>query len=262
MYQQHELEATLSKEEIQKTLLAGGLPEKSEYTEEEADRFRECRHLIDQGKSYEEVTLLLRQNEITATAEPQLTKPVPQPKAKKSKNAQEPVDKPLNISELLSLASDRGTRISLKLAAQILEACGLPDKEQYTKEECASFLMVAAHFGEQLEGTDTDIESDIDEAAAVLDESGNGVVSEVMRHKAKADASVAASLYLKHLANEFGSPEFQQAWHQMEEMLKAKVVGKSQMRSRQMLGEVRVIPLSPSPSNALPAISDNGSTTD
>lgn len=71
------------------------------------------------------------------------------------------------------------------------------------KQQGKSQEMVAAPFGVGAEGTDNDVES----------------------------ASAAASFYVKPLANEFCSPEFQQAWHQMEELLKAKVVVKSRMRS-------------------------------
>ena len=52
MYQRHELNADLSPEDISLTLKACGLPEKDEYTEDEADRFKECRSLIAEGKTY------------------------------------------------------------------------------------------------------------------------------------------------------------------------------------------------------------------
>lgn len=252
----------LSDFDVVETLKACGLsPRRAKYTDLDIDsNFVVIRGYFDQGLAtdYSVAAELFKQH---TGGEPEADSEV----------------KLLDISELLTLASEQtGTRISLTEAILILETCGLPDQEQYTHQECERFLeacdlfknqgktseQVAAHFGAESEATNTDIETDIDEAAAALDESGFGVVSSVMRHKAKADASVAASLYLKHLANEFGSPEFQQAWNHMEEMLKAKVVGKSRMRSRQILGEIRAIPPSPSPLNALPATSDNGSTTD
>lgn len=287
MYKSHELFATLSKEDRSASLSACVLPEKDEYTEDEMYRFRECLALREQGKTYEEIAQLFQQNGLVPPTtelqhtelqhtEPQHTEPDPQPQAKKPRNGKK-LGKPLDISELLSFAREKcGTRIKLSEATEILASCGLPDLEEYTQDECDRFLEgcdlrikqgksyeeVAEHFGIGPEGTDTDIESDIDETVAALVKSGNGVVSEVMRHKAKVDASAAAELYLRHLANEFGSAEFQQAWNQMEEALKAKVVGKSHLRTRQMLGEIRAIPPSRSPLNALPGISDNGSTTD
>ena len=199
----------------------------------------------------------------------------------------------LEISELLSLASTQcETRITLKEAAVILDSCGLPDTEFYTSEQGDRFLEacdlikkenktyedVAAHFGvggdmlpsdrtrDGIEASNNieasnDIEASIESTATNLDINGNGIVSEVMRSKAKADASAAASMYLQHLSNEFGSAEFQSSWHQMESALKAKVMGKSQQRAKQILGEIRAIPPSTSPLNALPEASNNGSST-
>ena len=273
-------EYNLADEEVIKTLKVCGLPpEQDEYSDEEiSSKFKVVRSYFDSNRTdnytgaadlfqqeFGETQLILKQSESD-----------PQTKAKKSRHGWKPVNK-IAICELLSQALEQTeTRISLTEAIKILEACGLPDREQYTQVECDRFLEacvlikkqgkskeeVAAHFEVQCEATDIDIETDIDQAAVALDQNGNGVVSEVMRQKAKVDASAAASLYLKHLANEFSSPEFQQAWNQMEEMLKAKVVGKSRMRSQQILGEIQAIPPSLSPSNALPEVSDNGSMSD
>ncbi|MBD2534527.1 hypothetical protein H6G97_35610 [Nostoc flagelliforme FACHB-838] len=59
MYQPQELFNNLSPSEISRTLRLGGLPEKELYTENDADRFRECRTLIEQGGTDEEVMALL-----------------------------------------------------------------------------------------------------------------------------------------------------------------------------------------------------------
>ena len=262
MYHRNELFSTLKEDEISSTLSACTLPDKEEYTEQEADRFRECRELIKQGKSYKQAAAYFRRqdrkdNQQDGTAEPEVM---------------------LEISELLTLTSEQcSTRISFKEVGQILDSCGLTDKEQYTSLEGERFVEackmlkqqhktveeVAAHFGVEVEAiAANNIEAGIEQTALALDSSGNGIVSEVMRSKAKADASAAPSLYLQHLAEEFGSPEYQAAWHQMESALKAKVMGKSQQRARQILGEIQAIPPSPSPLNALPTASDNGSTTD
>ncbi len=129
-----------------------------------------------------------------------------------------------------------------------------------------SYEQVAAHFGVggdflACDRIENDIEASIESTATKLDISGNGIVSEVMRSKAKADASAAASMYLQHLSNEFASSEFQSSWHQMESALKAKVMGKSQQRAKQILGAIRAIPPSTSPLNALPEAYGNGSST-
>ena len=140
MYQRHELSTTLPPEEFTLTLQASGLFEKEEYTEDEADRFRECLALREHGKTYEEIAQLFQQNGLVLpTTEPQHTEANPQPQAKKPRNGKK-LGKPLDISELLSFASEKcGTRIKLSEATDILTACGLPDTEEYTLAECDRF---------------------------------------------------------------------------------------------------------------------------
>ncbi len=270
---------TLSIEDVDETLRAAKLPtEREEYTDEEIQSsFDAIRSYFNNGQAsdYQQASELFEQH----TSAGQQTESEPQAKSKKSRNGKKPMAESLDISKLLSLASEQaGTRISLIEAGKILDACGLPDQEQYSDSECDRFLEacdllknqgktheeIATHFGTGtgIEKIATNIEAETEEAASVLDQSSNGVVSEAMRYKAKADASVAPTLYLKHLADEFGSPEFQQNWQQMEELLKAKIAGKSMMRARQFIGEVRAMPQLPSPSNALPAASEDGSTSD
>lgn len=255
MRQRDEVLSNMSAEKIVSTLSACSLEDKQEFTEDEAARIEYCRSLVEQqGKSYKQATAHFRKQD---TSQQQASGSEPEPEL-------------LDISELLALASEQcKTRISLNEVVQILDICGLSDKDEYTSLEGDRFLEacdlvkcqsksyeeVAAHFG--VDSADDYIEDGIDEAAVALEQSGNGVISEVMRHKAKVDASVAASMYLKHLAMEFGSPEFQQEWHQMEQMLKAKVVGKSQLRARQMLGEIRMMPRSPLPLKASPEVSED-----
>ena len=273
MYQRAELFSTLSQEDISSTLSACTLVDKNEYTEKEADLFRSCRELFEQGMSYQQVVAHFRQTD----------KNLKQGDGKGEVDA----EAMLEISELLSLASTQcETRITLKEAAVILDSCGLPDTEFYTSEQGDRFLEacdlikkenktyqeVAAHFGvggdllasdrtrDGIEASNN-IEASIESTATNLDISGNGIVSEVMRSKAKADASAAASMYLQHLSNEFGSAEFQSSWHQMELALKAKVMRKSQQRAKQILGDLRGIPPSTSPLNALPEAYGNGSST-
>ncbi len=92
--------------------------------EDEADRFGECRALIEQGKTYKQAAAQFRK----------------QDKLKQTGDAQADTNI-LEISELLTLASEQvGTRISLIEAGKILSACDLPDKEEYIGFECEVFL--------------------------------------------------------------------------------------------------------------------------
>ncbi len=57
MYQREELFANLSPEESTATLQACAIAEAQEYTDDEADRIKEARAQIEQGKTYEEVAV-------------------------------------------------------------------------------------------------------------------------------------------------------------------------------------------------------------
>lgn len=145
MYQKHELFGELSSVDITETLKACTLEQKDEYMEDEVDRFRECRALIEQGKTYKQAAAQFRK----------------QDKLNQTNDAQ-PDANELEISELLALASDQvGKRISLIEVGKILSACNLQDKDQYSAIECEVFVEactlvkqqgktyqeVAAHFG-------------------------------------------------------------------------------------------------------------------
>ncbi len=123
MYQKHELTTNLSSEDISDSLKACGLAEKDEYMEDEADRFRECRELIEKGKTYKQATAHFRRLD-------------------KLKQTGDTTSAPsLELSELLAMASEQvGDRISLIEAGKILAACDLADKEQYTSAECEVFV--------------------------------------------------------------------------------------------------------------------------
>ena len=126
------------------------------------------------------------------------------------------------LYELLAQASSScGSPFKLNEAIEIFAHCGVAaDLEQYASQECdrciyacqpikeqnKSYEQVAAYFGVGgdflgSDRTGDDIEASIESAASNLDISSNGIVSEVMRSKAKADASAAASMYLQHLSN-------------------------------------------------------------
>ena len=281
----------LSLDEVNQTLTAAELSTEGEiYTDEQIQaRFDIVRAYFSNGQvsDYLAAAQLFKQNygDVQSAKDENSAK---DPQLYLQPSNTETDRQPLNLYELLASASSScGTPIKLNEAIEIFAHCGIAsDLEQYAAQECDRFIsacqlikkqnksyeQVAAHFGlgSDLLASDrtrddivssNDIEASIESTASNLDMSGNGIVSEVMRSKAKADASAAASMYLQHLSNEFGSAEFQSSWHQMESALKAKVMGKSQQRAKQILGEIRAIPPSTSPLNALPEASNNGSST-
>ena len=287
----------LSLDEVNQTLTAAELSTEGElYTDEQIQtRFDLVHTYLKNGQvsDYVAAAQLFKQNYgDVQSAAPENSAIDPQLDLQGSNT--ETSFQPLNLYELLASASSScGSPIKLNEAIEIFARCGIAsDLEQYAAQECDRFIsacqlikkqnksyeQVAAHFGvgsdllasdrtrDGIEASNNieasnDIEASIESTATNLDINGNGIVSEVMRSKAKADASAAASMYLQHLSNEFGSAEFQSSWHQMESALKAKVMGKSQQRAKQILGDLRVIPPSTSPLNALPEASNNGSST-
>lgn len=125
MRQRDEVFSNLSLEQIVSTLEACSLEDKQEFTEDESARIEYCRSLVEQqGKTYKQAAAQFRK----------------QDKLKQTGDAQPNADT-LEMLELLSLAGEQvGDKISLIEAGKILDACGLPDKEEYTSAECDRFV--------------------------------------------------------------------------------------------------------------------------
>ncbi|MFN6572027.1 hypothetical protein [Dendronalium sp. ChiSLP03b] len=277
MYKSLELFENLSPEEITRILLLSSITEKENYTEIEADRFHKCQELIQQNKTDEEITDLLSQDLVSASeATPNFNFQASKPKNSKK------LEKSKDISQLLLWSCKKlNAKISLTEAINILQFCGLQEQDEYNSAECDRFLE-ASGFIKRQEKTfeelriyygvqptsETEAENDIDfelttnETVELLSDAGQELFEEMMHQKAKGDASLAPVLYLKYLAQEMGSPEYQSAWKQMEEALKAKFLGKIQNRfkSKFPLGSApQTLPERPLPSNNLPLTSENGS---
>lgn len=259
MYQRTELFSTLTQEDISSTLSACTLVDKNEYTEFEADRFRECRDLIEQGKSYQQVAAHFRR--IDKNLKPQ--------------NGQDEVDATeamLEISELLALASQQvETRISLTEAVQILNACDLPDREQYSSLECDRFLEacalkqqgktyeeIAAYFGiQQMETNNSQLMSaalDIDTAAAKL-------VNDLAHSKAAQAASLVVPAFKYHFAREISSSKIRQEFEAFGNQLHAEL-GKGETRMMRVLMEINSAPSLQQKQAALPEAFNNGLTSE
>jgi hypothetical protein len=218
----------LSIEDVNATLEVCGLPlDKQEYGDEEiaAVDFQQAVELVKQQRS-----------DISTAPENDA------PEAKKKKKT-----KPLDITALLSKARDKGAKLTLLETMQVLQACGLPEKDEYTQAECdrfvsacdliknqhKSFEEVAQHFG--LSTNNPTPEGDVDtddllqqlgDATALLGEEERELIREMVRHKAKGDMAGLPKLYLQSLLEELKSPGFQQEWQQLREAFKAKIMGK------------------------------------
>jgi len=136
------------------TFSACELLDKIDYTDEECSKFNEARTLIEQGKTYEEVA---------AFFQGEVEQPQANGKGKQSAKGKKTASL-MTLSQMLMIASEQiGSRVSLIKAGQLLEACGLSERQDdtYPEEEVARFYEacelhlrlgkplaeVASHFG-------------------------------------------------------------------------------------------------------------------
>ena len=166
-------------------------------------------------------------------------------------------DKLVQISELLTLASEQvGTRISLTEAIQILDSCGLPDKDEYTslegdrfleackliKQQNKSYEEVAKHFG--IDGSTSKSEPDdlqqhlveqIGGSAIAMDEDLLRLVNKITAKQASGTniRELVRQAYLINLSrqmtdNQDGTDTF---FAEVEERVMAQIEGKNRARS-------------------------------
>lgn len=139
MYQSQEIFQNLSPEEINRTLQLADIAKKEIYTEDEADRFRECFSLIQQGKTDEEVIVLLPPVEVSSETANDKISQIATPKPKKSKKSNQEELK--DIYELIADASTQiGSKITLTESLRILAICGFKEQEEYSHSESQIFI--------------------------------------------------------------------------------------------------------------------------
>ncbi|MBE9035186.1 hypothetical protein [aff. Roholtiella sp. LEGE 12411] len=171
MISSQDIFATLSAEEIQRTLSSCYLSEKSEYTDDECHIFHECRSLIEQGKSSEELAQHFSYRSNLSVLDESLADSQAQAKSRKTGKTKKSDTKLLNIIDLQSMASETA-KISLPETLKIISACGLPTQDEYTQQECDRFIAactlkqqgksyeeIAAEFG--VDTADSDEQGDV-----------------------------------------------------------------------------------------------------
>lgn len=274
MYQRHELQKDLSLEDISSTLKACGLPEKDEYTEDEADRFKECRSLIAEGKTYKQASAQMRR----------------QDKSTQETDESESGAELLDISELLARASKQcNSRIPLSEVVQILDSCGLPDKDEYTslegdrfleackliKQQNKSYEEVAKHFGvassiskPNVDDLQRHLVEQIGGSAIAMDEDLLRLVNKITAKQASGTNihELVRQAYLINLSrqitdNQDGTDTF---FAEVEERVMAQIEGKNRARSLKANWEWAQNSLPPSSPKqmSLPEDLDNGTSGD
>lgn len=283
MYQPQELFNNLSPSEISRTLRLSGIPEKELYTENDADRFRECRTLIEQGGNDEEVMALLSPVVDNALSETQGNS------SSSTKNGGKKQGKkgqlPLDITELLVIARERGYKIALSQALIILQVCGLSEQDEYSPDECERFLETYKSIKEQNKSfeevaselaalnedgisqqlkLDAVIENVSEKAVAARDDLSN-LIDRITAAEAEEITSLVQSLYLKNVALRLQqSDSGNNLFAQLEERIMARIAQKKQQRA-QLSGmtweTTPSLPSSPMPMLS-PNVSKNGMNTD
>ncbi|MHC5862424.1 hypothetical protein [Nostoc sp.] len=283
MYQPQELFNKLSPSEISRTLRLSGIPEKELYTENDADRFRECRTLIEQGGNDEEVMALLSPVVDNALSETQgnSSSSTKNGGKKQGKKAQLPLD----ITELLVIARERGYKIALSQALIILQVCGLSEQDEYSPDECERFLETYKSIKEQNKSfeevaselavlnesgisqqlkLDAVIENVSEKAVAARDDLSN-LIDRITAAEAEEVTGLVQSLYLKNVALKLQqSDSGNNLFAQLEERIMARIAQKKQQRA-QLSGmnweTTPSLPSSPMPMLS-PNVSKNGMNTD
>lgn len=283
MYQPQELFNNLSPSEISRTLRLSGIPEKELYTENDADRFRECRTLIEQGGNDEEVMALLSPVVDNALSETQgnSSSSTKNGGKKQGKKAQLPLD----ITELLVIAREIGYKIALSQALIILQVCGLSEQDEYSPDECERFLETYKSIKEQNKSfeevaselaalnesgisqqlkLDAVIENVSEKAVAARDELSN-LINRITAAEAEEITDLVQSLYLKNVALKLQqSDSGNNLFAQLEERIMARIAQKKQQRAQSsgMTWETTpLLPSSPMPMLS-PNVSKNGMNTD
>ncbi|BBD70097.1 hypothetical protein NIES4072_64770 [Nostoc commune NIES-4072] len=283
MYQPQELFNNLSPSEISRTLRLSGIPEKELYTENDADRFRECRTLIEQGRNDEEVMALLSPVVDNALSETQgnSSSSTKNGGKKQGKKAQSPLD----ITELLVIARERGYKIALSQALLILQVCGLSEQDEYSPDECERFLETYKSIKEQNKSfeevaaslttlsksensqqlkLDAVIEN-VSEKAVAAREDLSSLIDKITAAQAEEAPELVQSLYLKNVALKLQQSDSENnLFAQLEERIMARIAQKKQQRA-QLSGmnweTTPSLPSSPMPMLS-PNVSKNGMNTD
>ena len=231
MHQRTELFADLSVEDIAASLDACALLQKDEYTEDEVYRFKECRSLIVEGKTYKQATAHFRRTDKS--------------KQTTGETKSESEAELLDISELLARASKQcNSRIGLVEVVPILDTCGLPDKDEYTslesdrfleackliKTEHKSYEEVATHFGINNGLPNTSMQQ-VENIVETMATNADALTDELLQQSAEAKALTDAQKYMVYYAKAAAEgQQVQEFWARLREHAQSRLTGKSPAR--------------------------------
>lgn len=273
----------LSIEDVNATLNACGLTiDRNEYSDEEIQLgFDVICEYFNSGiaSDYTRAAELFKKQQVAKEQSGALSQTTTKKtgKSKRPTNENVALSDNLDISELLNRATEKcGMRIKLSVATDILVACGLPDREEYTQEECARFLEacdllnqgrtseeIAAHFGTG-DGTANSLDTivEIVGGAALIAESGlERLVDKVTDRQTDNIPGLVNRSFLKHAAHKLAQNKENTDlfFAELEERVMAQIEGKRQARSLPATwdSEPNSLPLSSPKRMSLPEGSEN-----
>ncbi|MBD2303400.1 hypothetical protein [Nostoc sp. FACHB-190] len=258
MYQPHELFNNLSPEEINRTLHLSEIGEKESYTEDDADRFRECRSLMEQGKTDEEIKNLLPSIVVLETVQNNSVF-----ENNNGKKGQKKPTKSLDITGLLNFARKQGFKLKLSEALKILEFCELEEQDEYTPQEVERFIDACQSIGEQT--SISNVLVDIEDITTETESDLTGMVDKVTdKFVEKIPRGLVRQVYTKKaIARLAEQPEESEDFlKQMEKQILARIEGKpSPMQQLWEKHQIKFLPPTRMNSMQLPSASDNDTTT-
>lgn len=214
-----ELFCDLASEKIQAILKACYLEDKSDYTDDERHLFNECRALIDQGKSSEELALhfAYRKDLLPSIS------PVP-PQKSDSKPKKSTKSKALSLFELKAMLSELiGSQVSLVDTLKIIQASGLEEKEEYSPQECQQIVETIDNPNDSI-----DLNATIQGLSTASSEGFAQLVDRVTDKLAQSAPDAFNQIYMRKIAAnmEHNQQQIRDFYHQLEETIIKELEGK------------------------------------
>jgi hypothetical protein len=218
-----ELFCDLPSDNIQAILKACYLQEKSDYTDDERHLFNECRNLIEQGKSPEELTQHFAYRKDLVNAPAPLVPPASSQKSD-SKPKKAGKSKPVSLFELKAIISDLiGSKVSLTDTLKIIEASRLEEKEEYNQQECSHIIETISD-----EGDSIDFNTTIQGLSTASSEGFAKLVDRVTDRLAESAPDAFNQIYMQKIAAnmERSQQQIRDFYHQLEETIIGELEGK------------------------------------
>jgi hypothetical protein len=217
----NELFCDLPTENIQAILAACYLQDKSEYTDDERHLFNECRNLIEQGKSNEE----LAQHFAYRKDENDVNLSSSQPSKPEIKSKKGGKSKPINLLELKTMIGESvGSKVSLVDTLKLVEALGIEEKEVYTQQECDRIIEAI----NESSNSGGDISATIQGLSTASQEGFAKLIDRVTDKLAESAPDAFNQIYLQKIAANMANnkQQIRDFYNQLEETIIAELEGK------------------------------------